>query len=159
MRASRLLSLLLLLQTRESMTAAQLAAELGVTRRTIQRDVAALAAAGVLLQGERGPAGGYRLVAGHRTRLTGLSQREAEALFVAGGPGPASELGLGAVLAEAQLKLLAALPRELRGRASRAPLLFHLDPGPWFQPAAAPPAHLSAVAGALWEGQRLALRR
>jgi predicted DNA-binding transcriptional regulator YafY len=158
-RASRLLTLLLLLQARESMTAAGLARELGVTRRTIQRDVAALAAAGVLLQAERGPAGGYRLVGGHRTRLTGLSAQEAEALFLAGVPGPAAELGLGAVLAEAQLKLLAALPRELRGRASRASRLFHLDPGPWFSAPAAPPALLASVAGALWEGQRLALRR
>lgn len=81
MRASRLVSLLLLLQTRGRMTAQQLAGELEVSVRTIYRDVESLHEAGIPLYGDAGPAGGYQLLAGYRTRLTGLSADEAEAMF------------------------------------------------------------------------------
>ena len=76
MRASRLVSIILLLQARGQMTAGQLAAELEVSVRTIYRDVGSLQAAGIPLYGDAGPAGGYQLVAGYRTRLTGLTPRE-----------------------------------------------------------------------------------
>src|SRR5436309_15881260 len=101
------------------MTAAQLAEELEVSVRTVYRDVESLHAAGVPLYGDAGHAGGYRLLDGYRTRLTGLTSGEAQALFLAGLPGPAAELGLGAVVAATQLKLMAALPAPLRDKAGR----------------------------------------
>ncbi|MFF8532805.1 helix-turn-helix transcriptional regulator [Streptomyces sp. NPDC015532] len=157
MKSSRLISILLLLQTRGRLTAAQLAAELEVSVRTVYRDVEALSAAGVPLYGDAGHAGGYRLLDGYRTRLTGLTTEEAEALFLAGIPGPAAELGLGAVLAAAQLKVRAALPRELREHADRVSGRFHLDAPGWYADADETP-YLTAVADAVWNGRVLDIR-
>jgi len=156
-RASRLVSLLLLLQTRGRMTAAQLADELEVSVRTIYRDLEALSAAGVPVYAEAGPNGGCQLIEGYRTRLTGLTAKEAEALFVAGVPGPVGELGLGTVLGAAQLKLLAALPKELADRASLARNRFHLDAPRWFRGGRNEP-HLAEVATAVWQDQRIMVR-
>ena len=153
MRATRLVSLLLLLQTRGRLTAAELAERLEVSVRTVHRDVESLAAAGVPVEAVRGPAGGYRLAGGYRTRLTGLTADEAEALFAAGMPGPAAELGLGGEFAAARLKLLAALPHELQERATRAERLFHLDTRGWFRAEDRVP-HLPALAAAGWQGCR-----
>src|ERR1700693_5099666 len=151
MRATRLVSLLLLLQTRGQLTAAEIAERLEVSVRTVHRDVESLAAAGGPVDAGRGPAGGYRLAAGYRTRLTGLTADEAEALFAAGMPGPAAELGLGGELAAARLKLLAALPHELQERATRASRLFHLDTRGWFRAEDKVP-HLPALAAARLQG-------
>jgi len=157
MRASRLLSLLLLLQTRGRMTAQQLADELEVSVRTIYRDVDALSAAGVPLYGDAGHAGGYQLLDGYRTRLTGLTPAEAEALFLSGLPGPAAELGLGGVLAAATLKLRAALPASMRDSADRLSESFYLDAPGWYRTGGRVPC-LTAVAGAIWERQVLHVR-
>ncbi|MFC5213075.1 helix-turn-helix transcriptional regulator [Streptomyces coerulescens] len=154
MKSSRLVSVLLLLQTRGRMTAAQLAEELEVSVRTIYRDIEALGAAGIPLYGDAGHAGGYRLLDGYRTRLTGLTTDEAEALFLAGAPGPAAQLGLGSVLAAAQLKVRAALPSELRGHADRISGRFHLDAPGWYADADDTP-HLAAVADAVWNSRTL----
>ncbi|MEU3248632.1 MULTISPECIES: helix-turn-helix transcriptional regulator [unclassified Streptomyces] len=156
MKSSRLVSILLLLQTRERMTAAQLAEELEVSVRTVYRDVEALHAAGIPLYGEAGHAGGYRLLDGYRTRLTGLTAGEAEALFLAGVPGPAAELGLGGFLAAARLKVRAALPRELRAHADRISDRFHLDAPGWYADADDTP-YLPAVADAVRNGRVLSV--
>ncbi|MGW3562426.1 helix-turn-helix transcriptional regulator [Streptomyces sp. NPDC000941] len=157
MRASRLLSLLLLLQNRGRMTADELAAELEVSVRTVYRDVQALIAAGVPLYGEAGHAGGYALLDGYRTRLTGLTADEAQTLFLAGLPGPAAELGLGSVLAAAELKLEAALPAQLRDQGRRIRECFHLDAPGWYREADEVP-HLPAVAAAVWQRRAIWVR-
>lgn len=149
MRAGRLLNLLLLLQHRGAMTARELAGELEVSIRTIHRDVEALAQAGVPVYAERGVAGGFRLMDGYRTRLTGLTPGEADSLFLTGLPGPAGELGFGEVVAAAHLKVLAALPDHLRERADRLHRRFLLDPGGWFREPAELP-WLTALADAVW---------
>ncbi|MGW5348197.1 helix-turn-helix transcriptional regulator [Streptomyces sp. NPDC004050] len=157
MKSSRLVTILLLLQTRERMTAAELARELEVSVRTVYRDVESLAAAGVPLYGDAGHRGGYRLFDGYRTRLTGLSSGEAEALFLSGVPGPAAQLGLGRALSAAQLKLRAALPPELRAQADRMRSRFHLDAPGWYARDTAVP-FLPRIADAVWRGRVVEVR-
>ncbi|MGH3858426.1 helix-turn-helix transcriptional regulator [Actinokineospora sp.] len=154
MRASRLVSLLLLLQTRGKLTAQQLADQLEVSIRTIYRDIDALHSAGIPLYGDSGLAGGYQLLGGYRSKLTGLTSDEAESLFLM--PGPAAELGLGSVVAAAQLKLVAALPEELRDRAGRISARFHLDTPGWYDSDETP--HLAAVADAVWNQKVIEVR-
>ncbi len=148
------MAMLLVLQRRSRVTAADLAAEFGVSVRTVYRDVAALMAAGIPVWTETGPHGGIRLVEGWRTRLDGLTGDEAAALFLAGAPDAASDLGFGAILAAAQTKVVATLPPELRTRAARLRERFHLDAPGWFGQERTPAA-LATVAEAVWESTRL----
>ena len=157
MRASRLLSLLLLLQTRGRLTAAELAQEPEVSIRTVYRDVEALGAAGVPLYADRGPTGGYQLLDGYRTRLTGLTGDEAAALALAGIPGPAAELGLGALLAAAQLQVQATLPAGLRERIAQLGERFLLDAPGWSHIGEETP-HLAEVAEAVWQQRAIRVR-
>ncbi|MFD9550900.1 helix-turn-helix transcriptional regulator [Nocardia salmonicida] len=156
MRASRLVQLLLLLQAGGGATASELARELEVSVRTVYRDVEALSEAGVPVYSEPGRGGGVRLIDGYRTRLTGLTSDEADAVLLAGLPGAAADLGLGTVLATAQLKMLAALPPELRGRATRIAERVHIDMPGWFARPDETPT-LATVADALWHDRRLTI--
>lgn len=151
------MQLLLLLQAGGPSTAGALAKELEVSVRTVYRDVEALSAAGVPVYSEPGRGGGIRLIDGYRTRLTGLTTDEADAVLLAGLPGAAADLGLGTVLATAQLKMLAALPPELRGRATRIAERVHIDMPGWFRHPDATPM-LAVIADAVWHERRLAVR-
>ncbi|MCI4066535.1 WYL domain-containing protein [Micromonospora sp. R77] len=157
MRASRLLSILLLLQEHGRLTAAELARRLEVSERTVYRDVGSLHAAGIPLYGEAGHAGGYRLVDGWRTRLTGLTAEEAERLLFAGLPGPTAELGYDTVVASVGLKLRAALPRPLADRAAQLQQRFHLDTPGWYSDGD-PSPHLAPTADAVWRQRRVRVR-
>lgn len=157
MRASRLLAILILLQLRVRLTAEALAEEFEVSLRTIYRDIDALSAAGVPVYGERGPGGGFALLDGYRTRLTGLDAEETEAMLMIGLPGQAAALGMGGAAARAKGKLLAALPEAGSARAGRLAGLFHIDPVDWYR-ADEPLPHLPALARAAIDRRRVAMR-
>lgn len=156
MRADRLLSLLMLLQTRGAQTARALAAELEVTERTIYRDVTALSAAGIPVYTERGPGGGIALVDDYRTNLTGLNPAEVRALFMLSIPAPLDQLGVGEELRMALLKLSAALPTSRRAEEATARQKIHLDAAWWFQ-SEEPTPHLKTIQAALWSNRKLDL--
>jgi predicted DNA-binding transcriptional regulator YafY len=153
-RADRLLSIVLLLQTRRQQTAQQLATELGVSVRTIYRDMTALGAAGIPVYAD--PAG-YQLVQGYRTQLTGLTPAEAQGLPLAGLPTAAADLGLAEAVAAAQLKVAAALPPNLRERATRMRQRFHLDAPGWYHDGDSS-EHLATVADAVWQQRAITIR-
>jgi predicted DNA-binding transcriptional regulator YafY len=157
MRASRLLSIMILLQLRGRVTASALADEFEVSERTIYRDIDALSAAGVPVYGDRGPGGGFALLDGYQTRLTGLAANEAEAMPMIGMIGPATELGLGHAAATARNKLLAALPAGRQQSADRVAERVHFDPVDWYR-AAEPLPHLPLVARAVLDQQLLTMR-
>ena len=157
MRSSRLLSILILLQLRQQLTAEYLAAELEVSVRTIYRDIDALSAAGVPVYGNAGPGGGFQLIEGYRTHLTGLDSDEAEALFLIGMPNVATALGMGNSATRARNKLLASLPSTGTQKASSIAGRIHLDSVEWYR-AARPTPFLSAIARALLDQQPIQMR-
>src|SRR5258706_11079276 len=110
MRASRLLSILMHLQAHGRVSAQALAEKAGVSVRTVYRDIDHLSASGVPITVERGAAGGFELLDGWRTRLTGLTPSEAQAVFMAGGPHAAAQTGQGVEAASAQMSVLTGVP-------------------------------------------------
>ena len=144
------------LQLRTRTTAGGLAKQLGISERTIYRDVEALEGAGVPIVTDRGRSGGLRLIDGYQTRLTGLSGQEAEALPFAEIRVVASALGLDVAAEGARLKVFAALPTLGRERALRASERFHLDPAEWYQRPATP-ACLKPLASAVLADQVVAI--
>ena len=154
MRADRLLSLLMLLQARGRMTAADLAQELEVSVRTVYRDLDALSAAGVPVYAERGPGGGCALLDGYRTTLTGLTQEELRALFMLNVPSALDDLGMSGELRGALRKLAAALPAGRREDHELVRRRIHLDWSGW-ERAAGPAPHLQAMQRAVWEDRKL----
>lgn len=156
MRASRLLSILILLQLRGRLTAEYLAAEFEVSVRTIYRDIDALSAAGIPVYGDSGPGGGFGLLDGYRTQLTGLDLDESEAMLLIGLPGAAQAMGLGDAAKRARNKLLAALPGARRDGAGRIAGRFHLDTADWYRAARATP-FLARVARAVLDRRMLGM--
>lgn len=156
MKASRLLSILMTLQVRGRRTADQLAAELEVSARTIHRDVDELSAAGVPIYAERGREGGFRLLDGYQTKLTGLDADEASVLMLSGIGSALDDLGLTDALSQTERKLMAALPEATRGKAALVADRFHLDPFSWYRKKEGAP-YVIAIARAVWADQRISI--
>lgn len=155
MRASRLVSILLLLQSRGRMSAQALADEFEVSVRTIYRDIDSLSAAGVPVYGDSGPGGGFALLEGYRSGLSGLTALEAQAVLLGGFPQAIAVAGLNDAARSGRRKLLAASPRSQDAETFAARV--HLDPVGWYRRTAATP-FLPTVATALFKGRRLAMR-
>lgn len=159
MRADRLIAALMVLQARGKVTAAELAAELEVSERTARRDLDALAMSGVPLYSQSGRGGGWRLVGGARTDLTGLSSDESRALFLALSDGVERDPMLEAALR----KLLVALPDRFRDDAVSAAAAIRVDPNGWGQigPAADRPVAVNVLSRLVIEGRQgvIAYRR
>jgi len=154
MRADRLVALLLLLQSRERLTAADAAAELEVSERTARRDLEALGMAGLPVYARQGRNGGWQLAGGGRTDLSGLTAAEARALFLVAGPSSAATPEVKAALR----KLMRALPEGFRSEAEAASTAIVVDPQGWGRdPVHRSPAHLDAVQRAVIEGEQLTL--
>ena len=153
MRADRLISLLMLLQTNGRMTADDLAQRLEVSPRTIYRDLDALSGAGVPVYAERGPHGGCMLMESYRTTLTGLNEKEVQALFMFTVPGLLADLGADKASEAALLKLTASLPAPFQQDAAFVQERLHLDPAAWFQPDEAVP-FLPLLQTAVWQNRR-----
>lgn len=153
MRADRLISTLLLLQVHGRLTARELANRLEISERTVLRDMEALSAAGVPVVADRGPGGGWRLIDGYQTKLTGLTTGEIQALFLAHPPQLLAGLGLGPAAEAAWLKLQAALPAASQPHAQRARRSILIDPRGWQDSQAI--TSLPVLLDALWRARRV----
>ncbi|MEU8621058.1 WYL domain-containing protein [Streptomyces sp. NPDC048623] len=157
MKSDRLLALLLLLQTRGTVPAGELAERLEVSVRTVYRDVEALSAAGVPVYAERGRYGGIALLDGYRTDVTGLTADESRALFVLAAQGAHQALGLDRALGSALRKVMAALPAPHRPAAEATSRRILVDPDRWMS-GPRPEADLDVLHRAVFADRRLALR-
>lgn len=154
MRADRLISLLMLLQTKGQMTAQELAERLEVSPRTIYRDLDALSASGVPVYAERGPQGGCFLMESYRTNLTGLNENEVRALFMFTVPGLLADLGADKASEAAMLKLTASLPAPFQQDAEKVRQRIHLDTAVFFQQSE-PTPYLNLIQDAIWQERRV----
>ena len=154
MRASRLLSILIVLQTRGRLSSVALARELEVSERTIYRYVDELSAAGVPIFAERGRNGGFALLDGYRTEVTGLTSTEVDAISLIGVAQAAKDLGLGEEAAAARQKIFASLPKEKGSIADRIAARFHVDAVPWYSHHT-PPTALRPIASAVWADKQV----
>lgn len=155
MRADRLLSIMLLLQIYRRLTAAELARRLEVSERTIHRDMDALSTAGVPVVAERGAGGGWALVDGYRSNLTGLNDAEIQSLFTAATPSRLlSDLSMDKAADAAHVKLLASLPAASRALAEYARQRIHVDPSGWGSTEERA-THLRTIQEAVWQGRKL----
>ncbi len=158
MRADRLLSIMLLLQVHRRMTAKELAQRLEVSERTIHRDMEALSAAGVPVTAERGTGGGWALMEGYETRLTGLNQAEVQALFLAPAPRVLKDLGLDQAAEAAMIRLMAALPAPTRQDAEFVRQRILVDGAPWHATGSSEDVtFLPALQEAIWQERKLHL--
>lgn len=132
MRADRLIGIILLLQRHGKLTARQLSGELGVSRRTILRDLDALSLAGIPVYAEGGHGGGISLDEHYRTSFTGLKETEVRALFLSGNTGLLADIGLGEAAENALLKLSAALPAPHQSAVEAFRQRIHIDPAWWW---------------------------
>ncbi|WP_342380967.1 YafY family transcriptional regulator [Myxococcus stipitatus] len=157
MRADRLVSLMMLLQSRPKLTAGDLARELQVSERTIHRDLDSLSSSGVPVYATRGASGGVALVEGWKTQLTGLNRAELQALAAIGGaPGRLGDLGLSGPLRSGLVKLAAALPALQQPALEYARQRLHVDASGWFTQKDEVP-HLELLREAAWQNQRVSL--
>jgi predicted DNA-binding transcriptional regulator YafY len=154
MRGDRLLSILLLLQAHRRMTARSLALQLEVSERTILRDMDALSGAGVPVVADRGVGGGWSLLDGFETKLTGLKAREIQSLFLMPPPGLLKDLGLKQEGETALAKLRASLPADSRPQADFASRRILIDSRGWRDPGESV-ACLPVLFDALWRGRRV----
>lgn len=153
-RADRLVATLLLLQTRGRVTAAEVAAELEVSERTARRDLDALSAAGLPVYATQGRNGGWALLGGARTDLSGLNAAEARALFLVAGPSSNATPELKAALR----KLVRALPEPFRAGAQAASTAVVIDPAGWGRTVStAEPPHLAELQRAVVDGVQVDL--
>ena len=153
-RADRLVAILLLLQTRGRVTASEVAGELEISERTARRDLDALTVAGLPVYSQQGRGGGWSLLGGARTDLSGLNAAEARALFLVAGPSSAATPELRAALR----KLVRALPEPFRDAAEAAATRVVIDPAGWGRAAIAPdPPHLAALQQAVVDGVQVRL--
>ncbi|NLE09283.1 MAG: WYL domain-containing protein [Dehalococcoidales bacterium] len=157
MRADRLISLLLIIQSRGKVSAGTLAEELEVSERTIYRDIDALTTAGIPVYGEPGPDGGYALLDNYRTRLTGLTESELRALFLLDIPEPLIKLGIGQELKTALLKLSTSLNRDSLVDEMKIHRRIYLDSA-WWQQEEEPAPHLRTLYRAVMENRRIDIR-
>lgn len=156
MRADRLLSILLLMQTNRRVTARILAQRFEVSERTIHRDMEALSGLGVPVFAGRGNGGGWELLEPYRTNLTGLSEAEAQALLLAQSKHVLSDLGLRQAADSAFIKLLASLPAMVRRNAELVQQRIHVDGAGWRQWEERAPA-LPTLQTALWQDRQVHL--